>query len=96
MQFKILFLLLSAFALIDLGKTNNTKKYMSELCRWAKKYYAWYPIANRKCIPGCLGDPDDHPIIVFNQCDPSIAPDAVQEPYYLGIFITHESYGRLI
>lgn len=83
MDSKIVLLLLSAFALIDLSTAN--KEYVSVLCSLAKKNALHLPIAKRTCITGCFGNPNNHPLIVFNDCRPPVVPGAVRKPYYPGI-----------
>lgn len=82
MDSKIIFLLLSAFVLIDLSTAN--KEYVALLCRLADKNALWLPVGNRQCTTGCLGDPEKNPLILFNNCEPIKKP-SVKQLYYAGI-----------
>lgn len=83
MDSKIVFLLLSASVLLDLSTAN--KENVSVLCSLAKKNALHFPIAKRTCITGCFGDPNNHPLIVFNQCLPKLIPGVARKAYYAGI-----------
>lgn len=85
MDSKIVFLLLSAFVLIDLSTAN--KEIVSLFCSLVEKNSLHIPISKRTCITGCFGDPNNHPLIVFNQCLPPLVPGVAPKQHYAGISI---------
>lgn len=84
MYSKILLALLSAFVLIGLSAANN--EVVAVICSLARENSLWLPVGNRKCITGCFGDPENHPIIVFNKCKPANSVGLLTVPYYSGIY----------
>lgn len=88
MQSKVLFVLLSAFALIDFNTATEEKELVSILCYLARNNGLWFQIASRQCLTGCLGDPKSNPIILFNQCEPiQDAPGTIERRFYRGLYV---------
>lgn len=88
MHSKILFVLLSAFALIDCNTATEEEEFVSILCHLTNNYGLWLQIGDRQCLTGCFGDPKCNPIIVLNQCEPiHAAPGTTDQPFFGGLYV---------
>ncbi|KAJ6638552.1 hypothetical protein Bhyg_11289 [Pseudolycoriella hygida] len=94
MYLKIVFLLLCALAFSHLSTAEPTE-VMKLACELAKENVLWLPVANRKCITGCLKD-SHHTILILNRCTPDLAPGEPEQPFYKDGFCRKVTRSRSI